>query len=73
MEIVKHGKDPNITFGAGTVVRVACGKGYGLNLEVNTTAKCVKGRWKPAKPVCSISKYFYASKNAKGSNICKIF
>lgn len=58
VEIVKQGKDPNVTFSAGTIVRVACGKGYGLNLEVNSTAKCVKGRWKPQKPVCAVGKYF---------------
>lgn len=41
---------------AGTIVRVACGKGYGLNLEPNATAKCVRGRWKPEKPKCEIRK-----------------
>lgn len=41
---------------AGTIVRVACGKGYGLNLEQNATAKCVRGRWKPEKPKCEICK-----------------
>lgn len=56
IEFVKHGKDPNVTYGPGTVVRVACGKGYRLNMEINSTAKCVKGKWKPVKPECSISK-----------------
>lgn len=56
IEFVKHGKDPNVTYGVGTVVRVACGKGYILNMEPNTTAKCVKGKWKPVKPTCLIRK-----------------
>ncbi|XP_041978220.1 uncharacterized protein LOC121732407 isoform X2 [Aricia agestis] len=54
IEIVKYGRDPNNTFSSGTIVRVACGKGYGLNLEANATAKCVRGRWKPEKPKCEI-------------------
>ncbi|XP_045513614.1 uncharacterized protein LOC123707539 isoform X2 [Pieris brassicae] len=54
IEIVKYGRDPNNTFSSGTIVRVACGKGYGLNLEANATAKCVRGRWKPEKPVCEV-------------------
>ncbi|XP_053618316.1 uncharacterized protein Hasp isoform X2 [Plodia interpunctella] len=54
IEIVKYGRDPNNTFSSGTIVRVACGKGYGLNLEPNATAKCVRGRWKPDKPKCEI-------------------
>ncbi|KAG7300622.1 hypothetical protein JYU34_014915 [Plutella xylostella] len=54
IEIVKFGRDPNNTFSSGTIVRVACGKGYGLNLEPNATAKCVRGRWKPEKPKCEI-------------------
>ncbi|KAL0811803.1 hypothetical protein ABMA28_009231 [Loxostege sticticalis] len=54
IEIVKYGRDPNNTFSSGTIVRVACGKGYGLNLEPNATAKCVRGRWKPEKPKCEI-------------------
>ncbi|XP_050552078.1 uncharacterized protein LOC118277568 isoform X4 [Spodoptera frugiperda] len=54
IEIVKYGRDPNNTFSSGTIVRVACGKGYGLNLETNATAKCVRGRWKPEKPKCEI-------------------
>ncbi|CAG9571132.1 unnamed protein product [Danaus chrysippus] len=54
IEIVKYGREPNNTFSSGTIVRVACGKGYGLNLELNATAKCVRGRWKPEKPKCEI-------------------
>ncbi|XP_063369637.1 uncharacterized protein LOC134657962 [Cydia amplana] len=54
IEIVKLGRDPNNTFSSGTIVRVACGKGYGLNLDLNATVKCVRGRWKPDKPKCEI-------------------
>ncbi|CAH0717600.1 unnamed protein product, partial [Brenthis ino] len=54
IEVVKYGRDPNNTFSSGTIVRVACGKGYVLNLEPNATAKCVRGRWKPEKPICEI-------------------
>lgn len=57
IEIVKHGKDPNVSYSLGTIVRMACGKGYGLNLPENKTAKCVRGRWRPVKPVCSICNY----------------
>ncbi|XP_030753340.1 uncharacterized protein LOC115880296 [Sitophilus oryzae] len=54
VEVVKQGKDPNATFGAGTTVRLACGKGYVLNMAENRTAKCVRGKWKPVKPECRI-------------------
>ena len=57
-EIVKVGKNPNITFFHGTVVRVICARGYKLNIGTNNTAKCVRGRWKPLKPDCDISKIF---------------
>lgn len=43
---------------SGTIVRVACGKGYGLNLDLNATAKCVRGRWKPDKPKCEIREWY---------------
>lgn len=56
IEFVKQGKDPNVTYSQGTIVRVACGKGYVLNMESNNTAKCVKGKWKPMKPECLIRK-----------------
>ncbi|XP_057654256.1 sushi, von Willebrand factor type A, EGF and pentraxin domain-containing protein 1 isoform X9 [Diorhabda carinulata] len=54
VEVVKHGKDPNVTFSAGTVVKMACGKGYGLNMPENKTAKCVRGKWRPTQPMCLI-------------------
>ncbi|KAJ8923976.1 hypothetical protein NQ315_006752 [Exocentrus adspersus] len=54
VEVVKHGRDPNVTFSPGTVVKMACGKGYGLNMPENKTAKCVRGRWRPTKPMCLI-------------------
>jgi hypothetical protein len=56
IEVVKAGRDPNKTFSPGTVVKVTCGKGYGLNIGANITAKCVRGQWKPAKPECLICK-----------------
>ncbi|XP_026477208.1 CUB and sushi domain-containing protein 1-like [Ctenocephalides felis] len=55
IEIVRTGRDPSIPYSTGTVVRMACGKGYGLNIKpADATAKCVRGRWKPAKPMCLI-------------------
>lgn len=56
IEIVKHGRDPNVSFSSGSIVKMACGKGYGLNMPENKTAKCVRGRWRPTKPTCSICK-----------------
>lgn len=56
IEIVKHGRDPNVTFSSGAVVKMVCGKGYGLNLPANKTAKCVRGKWRPTKPDCLICK-----------------
>lgn len=56
IEIVKHGKHANITYSSGTVVKMACGKGYELNLPENKTAKCVRGKWKPERPECTICK-----------------
>lgn len=57
VEIVKHGKNHNVSFGSGTVVKMACGKGYTSNLPTNKTAKCVRGKWRPEKPSCFISEY----------------
>ncbi|KAH1014446.1 hypothetical protein HUJ05_012309 [Dendroctonus ponderosae] len=54
IEFLKHGKDQNSTYGSGSVVRLACGKGYVLNMAENKTAKCVRGKWKPNKPMCII-------------------
>ncbi|XP_058446633.1 sushi, von Willebrand factor type A, EGF and pentraxin domain-containing protein 1 isoform X1 [Malaya genurostris] len=55
LEIVRPGKDPNETFGPGTIVRVICGKGYTSNMvSPNATSKCVRGRWKPIKPTCNM-------------------
>lgn len=61
---MNHDVDNKLDVSKGTIVRVACGKGYGLNLDLNVTAKCVRGRWKPEKPKCEIcklkiTKYFY--------------
>lgn len=57
VEVVKYGKDPNVSFSSGTIVKMACGKGYGLNMPENKTAKCVRGKWRPTKPTCFICKY----------------
>ncbi|XP_049824701.1 sushi, von Willebrand factor type A, EGF and pentraxin domain-containing protein 1 isoform X2 [Aethina tumida] len=54
VEVVKHGKDPNVSYSSGTVVKMACGLGYGLNMPENKTAKCMRGKWKPVKPMCLI-------------------
>ncbi|XP_065203954.1 sushi, von Willebrand factor type A, EGF and pentraxin domain-containing protein 1-like, partial [Planococcus citri] len=54
VEIVKVGKNPNITYYHGTLIRVICARGYKLNIGTNNTAKCVRGRWKPEKPDCDI-------------------
>lgn len=72
VEIVKHGRDQNSTYSSGTIVKMACGKGYGLNLPENKTAKCVRGKWKPMKPMCLICKnfLFYLLINKQ---ICKKF
>lgn len=56
IEVVKHGRDPNVSFSSGTIVKIACGKGYGSNLSANKTAKCVRGKWKPLKPSCYLCK-----------------
>lgn len=56
-EIIKPGRDPNITYSHGVVVKVTCSRGYGLNNGENTTVRCNRGRWKPDKPLCGISEY----------------
>ncbi|XP_035774232.1 sushi, von Willebrand factor type A, EGF and pentraxin domain-containing protein 1-like [Anopheles albimanus] len=62
LEIVRPGKDPNETFGPGTIVRVICTKGYVSNIvNPNATSKCVRGRWKPTKPTCSMKPCFVPS------------
>lgn len=43
-----------MTHSSGTIIRMSCSKGYRLNLPFNTTAKCVRGNWKPTKPECEI-------------------
>lgn len=60
-EVVKMGKNPNITFFHGTVVRVICARGYRLNIGTNNTAKCSRRRWKPQRPDCEIRKFFLLS------------
>lgn len=54
IEVLKYGRDPNITYSSGTIIKMTCGIGYGLNLPTNSTVKCVRGLWKPTKPECEI-------------------
>lgn len=57
IDIVREGKDQSIEFSAGTLVRITCAKEYNLNIKnANSTAKCVRGRWKPMTPECTLSK-----------------
>ncbi|XP_055680814.1 uncharacterized protein LOC129788622 isoform X2 [Lutzomyia longipalpis] len=52
IEIVRPGKNESIEYSSGTIVKLTCLKGQ-LNFQnPNSTAKCVKGRWKPIKPSC---------------------
>lgn len=55
IDIVREGRDPASEFSAGTMVRVTCAKEYILNLQnPNGTVKCVRGRWKPMIPQCTL-------------------
>lgn len=55
IDVIREGRDPTNEFSSGTMVRATCAKEYRLNLQnLNGTAKCVRGRWKPAKPECSV-------------------
>lgn len=55
IDILREGRDPTNEFSAGTIVRATCAKEYRLNLQSpNGTAKCVRGRWKPLKPSCTL-------------------
>ncbi|XP_075238047.1 hig-anchoring scaffold protein isoform X3 [Lycorma delicatula] len=58
IEIIKPGRDPNVTYSHGAVVKITCSRGYGLNIGDNTTARCNRGRWKPDKPLCRIKPCF---------------
>jgi len=56
-EVIERGDDDsNSSFAAGTVVKVSCTVGYGVNLP-NATVKCVHGNWKPAPPQCDTRKH----------------
>jgi hypothetical protein len=58
IEIVRPSKDPSESFGQGMIVKVTCEKGYTSNLaNTNSTVKCVRGRWKPVRPACTMSKF----------------
>lgn len=54
LEVIKAGRNENQSYSPGVVVLVTCGKGYGLNIGFNTTAKCARGLWKPDYPECEI-------------------
>ncbi|KAI5725568.1 hypothetical protein M8J77_017209 [Diaphorina citri] len=52
--IEKPGKDDNVTYSNGVVVKINCSEGYQSNLGTDEAAKCMRGRWKPVKPACVI-------------------
>ncbi|KAJ6649684.1 Locomotion-related protein Hikaru genki, partial [Pseudolycoriella hygida] len=55
VDIIREGRDPTHEYSAGTMVKVTCAKEYKLNLQnPNGTAKCVRSRWKPMKPLCTL-------------------
>ena len=54
-EVMETGEDPNSTFSAGTILKVSCTVGYGVNLP-NATVTCVHGTWKPIPPQCDACK-----------------
>ena len=59
VDIIRPSRNPSEQLGAGTIIKITCGKGFALNLNnPNGTAKCVRGRWKPVTPECIMRKYF---------------
>lgn len=54
--VTRPGRDHNDSASSGSTVQVSCEVGYHLSIGANKTAKCVRGRWKPAKPECIIGK-----------------
>lgn len=57
LDIVREGRDPAVENSAGTIIRATCAKEYALNLQnPNGTVKCVRGRWKPILPDCTLRK-----------------
>lgn len=58
VEFIRPSKDPAELYGPGTIIRITCDKGYISSVQnPNATSKCVRGRWKPIKPICSMSEY----------------
>lgn len=58
IETIRQGRDSNEPYSSGIIVKVVCHSGYVLNLNnPNGTAKCVRGRWKPMKPICAMGEY----------------
>ncbi|XP_055372262.1 uncharacterized protein LOC129606153 isoform X4 [Condylostylus longicornis] len=50
--VLRPGKTPGKTT-AGTILLITCNPGFKLNIRnPNATARCVRGMWKPQKPVC---------------------
>lgn len=58
LDVVREGRDPSVENSAGTIIRATCAKEYTLNLQnPNGTVKCVRGRWKPQLPECTLRMY----------------
>jgi len=51
-EVINWGSDDNTSYVPGTIVKVSCVKGFGVNLP-NETTECKNGKWKPKVPSCS--------------------
>lgn len=50
--VVRQGKGPG-RYSAGTILHLICNTGFKLNIKnPNATARCVRGIWKPQKPIC---------------------
>lgn len=50
--IVRQGKSPGRN-SPGTILHIVCNTGFKLNIKnPNATARCVRGIWKPQKPMC---------------------
>lgn len=56
LEVIKYGREHNLSSSSGTVIKLICKNGYVSNLVGNKTAKCVRGKWRPEKPTCTNGK-----------------
>ncbi|XP_031335519.1 sushi, von Willebrand factor type A, EGF and pentraxin domain-containing protein 1-like isoform X3 [Photinus pyralis] len=52
IKIIKYGFDNSIPYSFGTVIKMTCRHGFGLNVPSNITVKCFRGKWKPVRPKC---------------------